>query len=124
MDLTERLLAIGDIAAGAHAADADAAWAASGAMALTGRAEGAALLAPHSVAPTLDRLARRFGTLAAAFGRPVPLDGPALLGERAALTGARRAGRVSVGGSPGTLATVAQTGQQQLYWGISFSERS
>ena len=93
MDLTERLLdAIGPT-------DPDARWAASGAMALTGRADGPALLVPPGVADGLHRLAARLGALTGALGRPVVIDGPALLGERAACTGAGRRGWVSVGGA-------------------------
>jgi crotonobetainyl-CoA:carnitine CoA-transferase CaiB-like acyl-CoA transferase len=74
-------------------ADPDAAWAASGAIALTGRPEGPPLAAPASVITGLARLAK---ALAEKSG--VEVDGPALLGERAAHAGLRRAGAVSCGG--------------------------
>jgi crotonobetainyl-CoA:carnitine CoA-transferase CaiB-like acyl-CoA transferase len=73
--------------------DPAAEWAASGAMALTGRADGPALMAPTSVVTGLTRLA---GALADTTGLTV--DGPALLGERAAHAGLTRAGAVSCGG--------------------------
>jgi hypothetical protein len=88
MDLTPRLL---DAPA---AIDPDACWAASGAMALTGHADGPPLLVPASVADVLVRVAARF-----AVDTGVGVDGPALLGERAACTGWQRRGRTSVGGA-------------------------
>jgi hypothetical protein len=63
-------------------------------MALTGRADGPPLLAPDSVVVGLSRLAR---ALAGRVG--VVVDGPALLGERAAHAGLHRAGAVSCGGT-------------------------
>lgn len=90
MDLTERL--VGAPPPGATD-DADARWAASGAMALTGRADGPPLLVSRRAAPTLDALAAQ---LARRTG--VGVDGPALLGERAALGGLTRQGVVSAGG--------------------------
>ena len=83
------------------------AWARSGAMALTGRAEEPPRLAPaplatcaaaaldalRSLAPT-SRLA-----LASARAGATGLDGAALLGERAAHLGLARRGSVSAGGS-------------------------
>ena len=76
--------------------DPAADWAESGVVALTGRADGPPRVPPGraaSVARDLaDHIARRTG------GR-VRVDGAALLAERAAFTGHRRAGAVSVGGS-------------------------
>ena len=88
MDLTPRLL---DAPA---AVDPDACWAASGAMALTGHADGPPLLVPVSVADVHVRVAGRF-----AIATDVRVDGPALLGERAACTGWPRGGRTTVGGA-------------------------
>ena len=93
LDLTERLLdAPGP-------GDPTPRWAASGAMALTGRADGPPLLAPPGVVDGLHRLAARLTAQSGALGTPVTVDGPALLGERAACTGATRRGDVSVGGA-------------------------
>lgn len=99
VDLTHRLLG------GRGVDDAGAAWAASGAMALTGRADGPALAVPRGVPDALTRLAHRLTDLTDAFGATVAVDGPALLGERAALRGTPRQGTVSVGGSTRLLAT-------------------
>lgn len=74
-----------------------AAWAASGAMALTGRPDGPPLAAPAGVAGSARAAAARVAAATAALGSRVELDGPALLGERAALTGMSRQGSVSVG---------------------------
>ena len=82
-----------------HASDGAAAWAASGAMALTGRRDGSPLLAAASAAPLMAALAKRFGALTAELESPVELDGPALLGERAAIAGHSRQGDVSCGGA-------------------------
>ncbi len=74
-------------------------WARSGAMALTGEAEGPPLVAPGLQAACMrgaSLAAELLGTLAG--GKPDRLDGPALLGERAAVAGLRRRGRVSPGG--------------------------
>jgi len=73
--------------------DPAAAWAASGVVALTGRPGGPPLVPP-------GRAALRAAELAGLFAEHtgVRVDGPALLAERAAFTGRRRAGTVSVGG--------------------------
>ncbi|MCE0762757.1 CoA transferase [Pseudonocardia kujensis] len=68
--------------------DAAADWAASGVVPLTGHPDGPPLVPPGRAASTAADLGSLFG-----------VDGAALLGERAAFTGHRRAGRVSVGGS-------------------------
>ena len=94
MDLTPHLLDA------PGAVDADACWAASGGMALTGHADGPPLLVPASVADVLVRVAGRF-----AIATDVRVDGPALLGERAACTGWQRRGRTSVGGGTRLLRT-------------------
>ncbi len=65
-----------------------AAWAASGAMVLTGRPAGPPLGAPPAL---IDLVDRAVAVLAAAT-RAAPLDGLALLGERAALSGLSRGG--------------------------------
>jgi hypothetical protein len=93
MDLIERL------SEGAAAAGADARWAASGAMALTGRRDGPALLVPHTVSARIDAWAAAVRRSSAALGARLAVDGLALLGERAALSGRRRDGQCSVGGS-------------------------
>jgi crotonobetainyl-CoA:carnitine CoA-transferase CaiB-like acyl-CoA transferase len=74
-------------------------WASSGAMGLTGRADGPPLLAPADVATCLDGAALAFRLLAAARGVPLSLDGAALLGERAVHFGHHRNGAVSNGGA-------------------------
>ena len=68
-------------------------WADSGAMAVTGPADGPARQVPVSVTSRLDLAA---DTLARLGGPTV--DGPALLGERAAIARFGRRGDVSVGG--------------------------
>jgi hypothetical protein len=75
------------------AADAAALWAGSGAMALTGRARGRPCVGPAALALAAARWADALASL------PLDVDGPALLGERAACAGGGRRGRVSVGGS-------------------------
>src|SRR5437870_481814 len=67
-------------------------WAACGAMALTGDPSGPPLAPPTTAATAADECAGRFG-----------LDA-SLLGERAALTGLRRHGRVACGGATRLLA--------------------
>jgi hypothetical protein len=74
------------------------AWARSGAMALTGRADGSPCAAPAAVAERVERLADAIRAHAARD----PFEGAdpvTLLGERAALLGLRRRGRTSPGGS-------------------------
>ena len=74
-------------------------WAHSGAMALTGPADAAPSAAPASLAAAADAAAADLATQTARWGRRVEVDGAALLGERAAITGMTRNGSVSVGGS-------------------------
>jgi CoA-transferase family III len=76
-----------------------ASWAAGGAMALTGPVDGPPSLAPASVAVSLIAAAEDLAAQTARWGQRVVVDGPALLGERAAITSMVRRGDVSVGGS-------------------------
>ena len=75
------------------------AWASSGAMWLTGQRHGPPSAAPAQVAEALVAAADDLAQQTARWGRTVVVDGPALLGERAALTGMSRNGDTSVGGS-------------------------
>lgn len=67
-------------------------------MWLTGRAGGPALGVPGALPSVLDGLARHLHQTTAALGRAVDVDGPALLGERAASAGHERSGDISCGG--------------------------
>ena len=80
--------------------DAAAVWAASGAMWLTGRREGPPLGAPSGVVDVTQAAAERLRTMTSGTGRSVHVDGPALLGERAAIAGLAPRGAVSCGGRP------------------------
>ena len=71
-------------------------WARSGVVALTGRPGGPPLVPPGRAATVARALSAR---IAEASGGRVRLDGASLLSERAAYTGGRRRGAVSVGGS-------------------------
>jgi len=82
----------------ASALDAATEWARSGAMALTGRADGPPVVAPAAVAVAARRAADTFCARARQGGATLALDGPALLGERAAIAGLGRNGRLAVGG--------------------------
>ena len=73
-------------------------WAQSGGMSLTGRAGGPHLGVPHALPSVLDGLAKHLHQMTAALGRAVDVDGPALLGERAAIAGHGRSGDTSCGG--------------------------
>ena len=73
-------------------------WARSGAMALTGRAEGPPQLAPGPLAACARGALTALRTLAAKGWRS-ELEGPELLGERAAILGLTRRGVISPGGS-------------------------
>jgi len=73
-------------------------WAESGAMALTGHADGPPLLAPGPLA-SCARAAVEAIRLVAGERWSSELDGPALLGERAAVFGLSRRGTISPGGS-------------------------
>jgi len=72
-------------------------WARSGAMALTGFAEGPPLSAPGPLAACAEGALLALRALAPEA--PLPADGAALLGEHAACLGYRRRGRISAGGS-------------------------
>lgn len=73
-------------------------WASSGAAQLTGRCDGPPLAPAAPVAAGLAAAAAVLEVLTFEQGHRVAVDGPALLGERAATTGGRRRGDVSVGG--------------------------
>ena len=75
------------------------AWAASGAMALTGRAAAPPLGPPAGLVTSLRALSVRVDQAARALGAPLEVDVLALLGERAALAGLHRRGATSVGGA-------------------------
>jgi len=81
------------------AGDDVAAWASSGAMALTGERDGPPRAEPSSVVPAAAASAEALANATALWGRRVVVDGPALLGERAAVSGLARQGSVSAGGS-------------------------
>ncbi|MFC0530469.1 CoA transferase [Phytohabitans kaempferiae] len=82
-------------------------WAASGAMALTGRADGPALVAPGEPATAVRAALAVFaGLTLARTGREPDLPGPGLLAERAAIAGFTRQGPLSCGGAFRMLSTV------------------
>jgi hypothetical protein len=72
------------------------AWAASGAMMLTGRRHGPGLGAPAAL---IDLVQRAAAMVSRRSGGRAAVDGLALLGERAALSNLARQGAVSCGGS-------------------------
>jgi CoA-transferase family III len=82
-----------------------AAWAASGAMFLTGRPDEAPLLPPVGFVARLRSVGDALARSSVALGRRVDVDVLALLGERAALAGLRRGGDVNCGGSARLLRT-------------------
>ena len=90
------------LAADTAVVDAEALWAASGGMALTGDAGGAALGTPAPIAAVFAAAGRQ---LADDAGRPLLADPAALLGERAAVYGFTRQGRTSCGGGARLLRT-------------------
>jgi hypothetical protein len=63
------------------------AWAESGAMALTGRFNDRPLEPAGAVATMAQVVASLIARISRAIGREAVVDGPALLGERAALAG-------------------------------------
>ena len=77
-------------------------WAESGIASLTGRVDGPPLIPPGRAATTARELTAR---IASATAGSVQLDGAHLLSERAAFTGARRAGATSAGGACRLLST-------------------
>lgn len=81
------------------ACDDVAAWAGSGAMALSGERDGPPRAEPAPIAAAAAALAEAVADETARWGRRVSVDGPALLGERAAISGLARQGSVSAGGS-------------------------
>ncbi|HEV7761438.1 MAG TPA: CoA transferase [Acidimicrobiales bacterium] len=87
------------------AGDATAAWAASGAMALTGHADGPPLAPAAAVVPALEAAARSLTRLARARGASLPIDVGPLLSGRAGRLGLHRQGRTSANGSCRLLAT-------------------
>jgi hypothetical protein len=76
-----------------------AAWADSGAMTLTGWPDAAPCLGPAAVAVAMRGAAIALDAVAARRGAALRVDGPALLGERAACAGLKRGGRVAPGGA-------------------------
>lgn len=82
--------------------DSAAAWARSGLVTLTGHPKGPPLVPPGLAAARADELGTRLSQIT--DGR-VQLHGARLLAERAARTGARRRGRISVGGGTRLLRT-------------------
>ncbi|MFJ9127770.1 CoA transferase [Streptomyces sp. NPDC102340] len=77
-------------------------WAASGAMALTGDADGPPLLAPGALLPLVREVSGALARLTAPQARINPA---LLLGARAGALGLARRGRVSAGGATRLLAT-------------------
>ncbi len=75
------------------------AWAGSGAMALTGEPDGPPRPEPAAAAAAAAASAEALAAATACWGRRVCVDGPAILGERAAIAGLTRQGSVSPGGS-------------------------
>ena len=68
-------------------------------MVLSGPADGPPSAAPAALAGAAAAAAADLAAQTARWGRRVDVDGPALLGERAAITGMSRNGSISVGGS-------------------------
>lgn len=85
--------------------DRRAAWARSGAMALTGDETGPPVAPAVDVGAAADGAALALRAIATGCGRRLVLDGAGLLGERAATAGLSRRGAVSVGGTTRLLAT-------------------
>jgi crotonobetainyl-CoA:carnitine CoA-transferase CaiB-like acyl-CoA transferase len=76
-----------------------AVWAASGAMAITGRADGSPLGPPAGLVTGLQRSAAVVRQRSARLGVPLDVDAVALLGERAAIGGLTRRSPTSCGGA-------------------------
>jgi crotonobetainyl-CoA:carnitine CoA-transferase CaiB-like acyl-CoA transferase len=74
-------------------------WAASGAMSLTGDADGPPLEAPGYLGPYLRGAAAAATLLSRILGGDLEVDGASLLGERAAIAGLGRRGLSSCGGA-------------------------
>lgn len=75
------------------------AWAASGAMMLTGAAGGAPALAPGPVVPLLRTVDAALRELTGRFGQSAGITAEVALGARAGLRGMERRGATSTGGS-------------------------
>jgi len=82
-----------------------AVWANSGVAGLSGRSDGPPLPVPQALVHATVAAAERIATASARLGSTVVVDGPALLGERAALAGLSRNGDISCGGATRLLAT-------------------
>ncbi|MFZ6003439.1 MAG: CoA transferase [Actinomycetota bacterium] len=80
---------------GAHVA----AWAESGAMAITGRAGADRVGPPAGLVPGLGSMGAELARSASRLGASIAVDALALLGERAAIAGLRPRGEVSCGGA-------------------------
>ena len=76
-----------------------AAWAASGAMWLTGPADAAPLGPPSGLGPKLRAVAAILSDRAATLGGRLDVEPLAVLGHRAAIAGLRRQGTTSCGGA-------------------------
>ncbi|RZL82701.1 MAG: CoA transferase [Rhodococcus sp. (in: high G+C Gram-positive bacteria)] len=74
-------------------------WAESGVVALTGRTGGPPIVPPGRAATVARAMASWISDVSALGGRRIGVDGAELLSERAAFTGFRRRGDVSLGGS-------------------------
>jgi hypothetical protein len=74
-------------------------WAASGGMALTGQADGAPVASPAPAFGLLCAVVEELAAVTGATGVEVRADPGELVAGRAALSGLRRRGRVSAGGS-------------------------
>jgi len=74
-------------------------WAASGAMALTGRPDGAPVFSPAPVLAMLGAVTDQLAQVTGQTGTAVRTDPAELLTGRAGLAGFRRGGRVSAGGA-------------------------
>lgn len=79
--------------------DEIAAWAASGAMTLSGPPPGGSLGPPSGLVRRVLDAGARLDDACGSWGRPLRLDWLALLGERAALRGLSAGGRTSCGGA-------------------------
>ncbi|HEY5429435.1 MAG TPA: hypothetical protein VIK04_09990, partial [Solirubrobacteraceae bacterium] len=74
-------------------------WAASGGMALTGRADGVPVMSPAPAFGLLCAVVSELASVTRDVGVEVRADPGELVAGRAALAGWRRRGRVSAGGS-------------------------
>jgi crotonobetainyl-CoA:carnitine CoA-transferase CaiB-like acyl-CoA transferase len=97
--LLASLGAAGTRVAASEARHPAVAWARSGAMALTGRADGPAVMCPAPLAAAADGALLALRSLARGQRDQLPAEGSTLLGERAALAGHARRGAVSPGGA-------------------------